>query len=291
MSNSGQDKVTVHVKVVVEGGRAASVETQSQDGLKLQTQGGLKLLQMGISYPAPCPTDTTIVSQSGGVNYIEAWGDAPSVNGKLPWQVWALAYNSTGVSTLQHPKPDVGAVNTTPDPSTGHWSFLQVDNNPVPGAACDGTPCSSGGSNNSTFLVWYDYGSPSSPNYSVGSTIFHGYCPGSGGAAFAFKPATLVVGSHHLAITLHATFTGALAQLGTVALIWNGVSWVGESAAGGGLVLSLLHHDGAFQLMSAGPGTAFIVAGKPKLCPRFSWTADGMARGALAGHFTVTIVE
>jgi len=283
MSHSGQDRVTVRVEVVVEGGRTSSIQTQS---------GEERLLPFGnITFPQPCPpSDTPIVRQSSGVNYIEAWGDSPTISGKLPRKVWALAYSVTGVSTSMHPAPETGAVSTTPT-ANGHWSFLQADNNPVPGAACEGTPCSSVGRNNSTLLVWWDYGTPSSPNYAVvESTGFHGYCPGSSGAGMATAGA-VAVGSFHLPTTLHAAFTGALAKLGTVALTWNGVSWVGESSAGGGCVLSLLGHGSAFQLLAAGPGTAFIVAGLPKSCQRFHWSAEGAAWGTLAGPFAVTVLE
>lgn len=284
MSSSGPDKVSVRVEVVVEGGKATSVETQTQDKAVLALSY--------ITFPQPCPPkDTWIVQQSNGTNYIQAWGGSPTINNKLPSKVWALAYSMPGVSTLTHPTPDNGAISVTPT-ENGQWSFMQTENNPVPGANCDGNACGSGGANNSTLIVWWDYGTPGSPNYAhVESTPFHGYCPGSGMGAFASKPTTVSVGSYHLATALHATFTGVLAKLGTVLLSWNGVSWAGESSAGGGLVLSLQCHDSIFQLMAAGPGTIFIVAGKPKLCPRFSWSAEGVARGALAGHFTVTIVE
>ena len=292
MSSPGEDKVTVRVEVVVEGGRA-SVEAGKPTSVETKAIESHHLPLSSITHPSPCPTDTPIVRQTDGVKYIEAWGDAQSMNGKYPWKVWALAYPMTGVTTAMHPTPDManGAVSTGCSAINGHWAFLLVNNNPVPGANCDGTPCASGGSNNSTFLVWYDYGTPSSPNYSASATPFHGYCPGSGKSDLASMSGAVAVGSFHLATTLHATFTGALAKLGTVALTWNGVSWAGESSAGGGSILSLLCHDGTFQLMSAGPGTAFIVAGQPRSCQRFFWAAEGTAQGALAGRFGVTLTE
>lgn len=283
MSNSGQDKVTVRVEVVIEAGQASSVEAHSLAGPIHRSDD--------ITAPQPCPRDTPIVLQMGGKNYIEAWGGSPTINGKLPWKVWALAYPMTGVSTAMHPKPDTGAISTTPT-ATGQWSFLKADNKAVPNANCDKTPCSSGGSNNSTLLIWWDYGTPSAPSYAnVESRPFHGYCPGSGVAGRGATAGAVAVGSHHLATTLRATFTGALAKLGTVGLTWNGVSWAGESSVGGGSVLSFLCHDETFQLMAAGPGAAFIVAGLPKTCQPFYWTAEGKAHGALNGPFGVTIVE
>lgn len=126
MSNSGQDRVTVRVEVVVEGGRSSTIALQSGERRT-------RLLDY-ITYPQPSPSNTTVVRQSSGVYYIEAWGESPTNNGSLPSKVWALAYNTPGVSTLKHTTPDTGAVSTTPTLS-GHWSFLNSDSNPVPGAA------------------------------------------------------------------------------------------------------------------------------------------------------------
>jgi hypothetical protein len=133
--------------------------------------------------------------------------------------------------------------------------------------------------------VWYDFGDGSYPQSDY--TPFHTYQPSSSGGAGGGVLALAAAGP----ALLYATFTGALAKLGTVILTWNGVSWVGESPAGGGCVLSLLGQGGAFQLMAAGPGAAFIVAGQPTVPPQFHWAAQGKALGALSGPFGVTITE
>jgi hypothetical protein len=283
MSNPSQNKVTVRVEVVVEGGGVPTVVTSPSAHLLPPYDF--------ISFPQSAPTSTPIIRQSGGMNYIEAGGTSPRSNSNYPNKVWALAYSNPNVTTAGHQTPDIagGAVNTTPDPSTGYWSFLQSNNNAVPGAFCAGSPCPPDGDDNSSLLIWWEYDSSSGVTYSSESRPFYGYCPGSGSGS-ASVPATVALGSRHVATTLHASFTGALTRLGTVILTWNGVSWAGLSS-GCEAVLSFLGQGGAFQLLSAGPGTSFIVAAQTRPGPRFSWTAQGMAQGALAGHFGVTIVE
>ncbi|HEY7313849.1 MAG TPA: hypothetical protein VH643_31150 [Gemmataceae bacterium] len=285
MSNPGQDKVTVRVEVVIEGGRTSSVEMRSSGRLK-GTYGYIK-------YPTSASDNTPIVRQTGGKNYIEAYGDSPMYYGAYPSRVWALAYPTKDVDPAAHPKPDGDALSTFIDKSTGNWSFLlrQSQNNPVPNANCCATPCPLEGDDNSTLLVWWDCSTSSSMDIRhVEAKHFYGYCPGSGGWGLPFTPGRVAVGSQHLPRTLHATFTEALAKLGRVTLTWNGVRWVGESIAGGSLV-SLLCHDGMFELMSAGPGAAFIVAGQPTVHPRFHWSVKGTALGTLSGHFGVTLTE
>lgn len=276
MSNSRQDRLTVRVEVVVEGGRSTTIATPFAEGRAWYGHF--------ITYPYSYSSNTPVVCQRSGVYYIEAWGESPSDH-PLPAKVWAYAYQPAGVSTTAHPDPDPKAVWTKPT-STGHWSFHLSDNNPVPGAA--NPESASGGSNNSTLLVWWDDGNMI---YNRDNRDFYSYNPGSIPECPTTMGCTYAVGSPHVPATLHATFTGALAKLGNVRLNWNGVSWVGESPLGGGCVLSLLGHGGAFQLMAAGPGAAFIVGGQPKVPPRFHWVAEGKAMGALSGPFGVTITE
>ncbi|MGH7174477.1 MAG: hypothetical protein ACRELG_29780 [Gemmataceae bacterium] len=288
MSNPSQNKVTVRVEVVVEGGGASTV-MMSPPARQLSHYDF-------ISIPQPAPTSTPIVSQSAGVNYIEATGTSPlSSDGSPPNKVWALAYPNPNVTTTGHKTPDFagGAVSMKPDPDTWYWHFLQSDdNNVVPGAFCAGSPCPPDGDDNSTLLVWWEYDTPSGPTYTPGVRHFYGYCPGSSsGSGAATMPATVAFGSRRLATTLHATFTRALAKLGTVTLAWNGVSWAGDSSVGGGCVLSLLSRDETLQLMSAGPGATFILAAPSGPGQPFSWTAEGSAHGALSGGFGVIIVE
>jgi hypothetical protein len=271
-----QSKVTVRVEVVVEGGQATPLVKTF-------------LKERNVQYPQPSPADTP-VRQSGGVNYINAGGGSTVVLGHYPSVVYAMAYpnTTTDPNDPANATPPAGAVsdNTLAD---GTWSFTQAKGNQVPGAKCDGT---SGAPNNSTLLVWYDYGG-SPHQYTVEAMYFHGYCPaGSGsGPGLGAEARTVRVGCELLSTTLHATFTGALSALRTVKLAWNGASWVGETAGGGGSVLSFLWHDPVFQLLSAGPGTAFVVAGRPGSFHPFHWSAAGTALGASAGPFGVTITE
>jgi hypothetical protein len=92
-------------------------------------------------------------------------------------------------------------------------------------------------------------------------------------------------------VSLHATFTGALSFLGTVALNWNGASWVGTSSCGGGAILALLCLGPVFQLVSAGPGPVFSVGGAPTSYHPFTWSATGLALGGCAGQFQVHVTE
>jgi hypothetical protein len=274
------NKVTVRVEVVVEGAGAAPVVTVQKERPPFRA----------IDSPQPSPADTP-VTQVGGVNYIAASGGSQVIANHFPRRVWALAYSNPNEDPLDHPFPDPGAVSDTPG-GGGAWSFSAAKGNLVPGAACDPV---SGGPNNSTLIVWFDYGSASSPDYAVvASTPFHGYCPASGlsGATSGVSgPGFALLSARLRATVLHATFTGALAPLGTVTLRWNGAAWVGVSTHCGGAALSFLGLETACHLVSAGPGTAFVVAGPPGSFHPFHWSAAGTAVGAVAGRFQVTITE
>lgn len=107
---------------------------------------------------------------------------------------------------------------------------------------------------------------------------------GEGGALFSLP-------SNPRATTLNATFTGKLAPLGSVALRWNGAAWVGSSSSGPRSDFAFLNQGETFQLVCAGPGTAFVVSGRPTALSPFCWTAQGEAAGPLSGEFAVTIME
>ncbi len=283
MTKPGEGKVTVRVEVVVEGAGGAPVRTV----VEVTQPTGPIIKQAQIDSPRPAPADTPVYSVNGN-RVIEASGTSPQVGGSFPQKVWALAFCGLTVTPQQFPTPPQGAVSDTPL-SDGSYSFTRAKGNAVPGACCDGTPGSSGAPNNSTLIVWFDFGGgPSS--FATASTPFHGYCPGSGsGPALGSGP--VVVGSQVVPALLHATFTGALAVLGSVALAWDGVSWVGETHHRGGAVLSLLGREATFQLQATGPATTFVVAAKPRSFRPFHWSARGQALGALAGKFEVTLLE
>lgn len=275
MAEPSANKVTVRVEVVVEGGAAQVVTAGKLPQRRLLT----------ISSPQPSPADTP-VTKSGSGNTIAANGGSQVISSHFPRLVWALAYPNPNEGPFDHPIPGPGAVSDVPG-GGGAWSF-----GAVPGAACDPV---SGGPNNSTLIVWFDYGTSTDPDYAVvSSTPFHGYCPGSGpsgatsgvgGGGFAVQAARL------RATVLHATFHGALAQLGTVSLRWNGAAWVGVSTQCGGAALSFLGQETGCHLVSAGPGTAFAVAGPAGSAHPFHWSAHGTAVGAVAGPFHVTLTE
>jgi hypothetical protein len=280
MTTPSGGKVIVRVEVVVEGVSAAAKATTSEAVLPIAvepprqslTDSGLMKPQLIPPFPANVPV--FIIS---GQNCIEASGTSPLKGGAYAQVVKAIAYPMPDVTPPS--TPPAGAVVDTPA-GNQNWSFTRAKNNPVPGATYDNIL---NGPNNSSLAVWYFYGGSTSPQSD--SCSFHGYIGGSGSAC----ESAIARGAAGPAV-LHAAFTGALASLGTVTLSWNGVSWAGLST-GGDAVLSFLGHSGAFQLMSAGPRTAFIVAAHPIAHQPFSWTAVGMAQGQLAGPFVVTIVE
>lgn len=274
MAQPNENRVTVHVTVVVEGGQAGVVMEAAPKIVPPRQ------LFRAIDYPLS--GQDTPVTACSGMYCTPAHGTAPLSSGtsQYPYTAWALAYPSTSVIPTQHPQPDPGAVSTLVNRSTGAWNFSQV-----PGAKCEAKPA---GIDNSTLMVWYDYNPPSSgpPHFANTDLItFPGKCPASGGGV------PLLAYAIHPSETLYATFTGKLASLGTVTLKWNGAGWVGHSSGERAAVFSFLDYAGTFQLLGTGPGTAFVVAGRPRAARPFSWTAHGEAFGPLAGVFEVTIVE
>lgn len=269
MTTPCPNRITVRVEVAIDGCQATVVQSEERHHPNL------------FDLANPSFGGNTPVTIVGGVKYVSASGTAPIASGKYPATATALAYDTAGVSSSVHQTPEGGSVTVNVNQFTGAWSLPSV-----PGANCDGVD---GGPNNSTLIVWYNYGTPSSPVYSnVAASSFHGYCPG--------QPMMMIhtpeFASGPKATTLHATFTGSLSALHSVKLVWNGVSWVGEATAGGGCVLIFQCNNNVYQLMSAGPGTAFVVAGRSGGCATsFVWNAAGSALGSLSGPFGVTITE
>lgn len=280
MTTSGEGKVIVRVEVVIEGLGAAAKVTTSEAAYAaalgpprrtLPERDLIKPLAID-SFPPNVP-----VYIIDGQNCIEASGTSPLVGGAYAQMVQAIAYPKPDVTPPA--TPPAGAVTDMPA-GNKNWSFTRVKGNPVPGATYDNIL---DGPDNSTFAVWYFYNS-SSPSESEFSS-FHGYIASSASAS----QLAIAHGTAGPAV-LHAVFTGALGALGTVTLTWNGVSWAGVSS-NGSAVLSFRGHGRAFELLSAGPATAFIAAAQPSSLQPFSWAVEGAAQGALAGHFRVTITE
>jgi hypothetical protein len=282
MKKPADNKVNVHVEVLVSGAGATPVRTTVN--VECPARSVIKSFRQ-IDKPQPSPANTPLCKVGPNL-CVEASGKSDQVSGSFATTVFALAFCGTDVTTQQFPQPPLGVVSDIPDPDTGAWSFNVAKGNAVPGACCDGI---SGGPNNSTLIVWYQF-DDDPPTFSADSTPFHGYCPGSGSGSPG-GIGKVVVGSQVLPAALHATFTGALSPLGTVALAWNGVSWVGKSSHAGGLVLSLTCRDAAFQLHATGPCTTFVVAGKPSSLRPFHWSVRGQAIGTLAGAFELTVLE
>jgi hypothetical protein len=199
--------------------------------------------------------------------------------GKYPTVVKALAYPNTTTTPMQSGMgtPPANAVQGTLSGDGSTWSFSLV-----PGAAAPESTLGTG--DNSTLIVWFDYGDGTWPQNLY--TAFHTYRPPSGG--FGSWEESSEGGEPGL---LHATFTGSLASLGTLHLTREGGKWAGEPTAGGGCTLAFFCVNGVYYLVSTGPGIHFVVSGTPSSLAPFCWSATGAAIGACAGTFGVTLTE
>jgi hypothetical protein len=268
MTRPGETKVTVRVEVVVEGLGEPRVTVAAPEP---PPRKAIKPLLIKV----PAGGSSIPVFPFGGQQCIEANGTAVTDGqGSFPGKVFAKVFSDPNLDPLHtsgFATPPPGAASDTPDPVNGTWSFTKAKGNPVPGAVCNG----SGSGNNNTLVVWYDFGSGTA--CSIESSHFYGYCTSGG---FGSPPATL-----------SATFTGALATLGTVALAYNGVNWMGVSSACGGALLAFLGDGSTYTLLSAGPGVLFALSNPPDSTDPFGWSGSGTAMGTCAGNFTVTITE
>jgi hypothetical protein len=272
MTRPGETRVTVHVEVVVEGQGEPRVTTVTAPSPHL-----LKHAIKPLLIKVPAGGSSIAVFPFGGNLCIEASGTALTLQGSFPGKVYAKVFPDPNLDPLHasgFATPPADAAVDTPDPSDGSWSFTKAKGNPVPGAVCNG----SGSGNNDTLVVWYDFGSGTA--CSIEFSPFYGYCV-SGGLGSAPQPGPL-----------SATFSGALASLGTVALAYNGVSWMGVSGACGGALLAFLGDGTNYTLMAAGPGVLFAVSNPADSPDPFSWSGSGTAMGSsCAGSFNVTITE
>jgi hypothetical protein len=276
MSSSSDNKVIVRVEVEV-------------NGVAVEPKGFVKPLE--ILTPQPGPNDDTPVFWNGTSYSISfATGNSPVIASAFATKIQAFAYPSTSLNLLdpKYGTPDAKAV--TAILSAGSWVCSQSNGNAVPGGAGDHIP---NGYNNSTLLVWYTFTGMSNPL--LEAICYHGLIMGSGSGAPSGStgpiPVHSPIGARPKSTVLVARFTGGLSPLREVRLVWNGVSWVGSTHAGGGTVLTLMHFDSVYQLQASGPGVAFVVAGRPRSTDPFHWSISGTAIGAHAGDFKVDITE
>jgi hypothetical protein len=256
------DDVTVRVEVVVSGARRTRTIRH-------------RMVPYKINNPLPGPHPTS-VRQSGGINYISADGEKLSPSGGIAARVvWAKVYPRTDLILTEdaYKRPDVDSLSVTPA-NDGSWFFNASNGKELPGAVCTMDPCASGANN--TLVVWYDFSDED--EYIQESVLFLAFCPGvaaGSGCGSGFGVGSVLVFGQSLSTTLYATFTGALATLGTVPLSWDGSVWKGAFKPGGGGQLTFAVGPNGFALHSLGFGRSGI----------------GMALGHCTGPFGVTVLE
>jgi hypothetical protein len=271
MLSSSDGKVVVHLEVEVDGTKVHLKPTE-------------------ILTPQPGPNDDTPVFWNGtSYSIVSATGASLVINSSYAAKVQAYAYPATNLNLLDptYATPDTRAV--TAIVVGGSWICSRANGNAVPGGAGDNIP---NGYNNSTLLVWYTFNGIPKPV--LETTLYHGLITGSGSGipSGSMGPGNLnQPAARPKSTVLSAQFTGGLSPLREVRLVWNGVSWVGMTHAGGGTVLTLMHFDSFFQLQASGPGVAFVVAGRPRSMNPFHWSISGTAIGNHAGDFKVDITE
>jgi hypothetical protein len=268
MADRDDGTVTVRVEVIV-GGKPAPVRIMAG---RRQQQLDLPFVQ--IVRPTSYPPYATPVRQAGGVNYISAGGQSSGIS-EVRGKVYDISINPAQ-SQYASP-PTTGYIEGTYY-LEGSWSFIPANNNDLPVVNCD-----NGRQNNNILIVWGNCGSYWTNDF----TEFYAGCSGSSSPGIGGVP---VVALQLPVSTLRASFTGALAKLGTVCLEWNGAAWVGKSENGAAAVTFLCFEPDC-HLMSSGPATAFAVSGPPDSLKPFHWSAVGMALGEFSGRFKITITE
>lgn len=268
-------KVSLRIELVVEdpGGRAERIflgqlPTPLRDA---------RIERKAIGLPLPSPEDTCVFPVSGGY-VIEAQGTVPSnVN---PVRVWAYCYPNPGLTTTSaDPQPPPGAVSVAP--VSGTWAFPGASGPRVPGVTQpDATPHAL---DNHALVIWYEFaGSP--PTFVPADvTPFHGLLPGYGSCPGLGNPPPQVPPPN--VAVLHATFTGALAGLGTVGLDANVLGWSAFLPSGDVLTFMLIGSEP--HLILIGLAALFDVTGTVVSDHPYVWSATGSA----GGDFGVTVTE
>jgi hypothetical protein len=277
MTRANDNRVRININVVVDGVRMPQPHELAQQRGHPEFGLGILLIDQPPSSTATSPANTL----DDGNGCIAANGTSPYASTQA---VWGLAYNNLAPvypTSTRSPSAVQGTLY-----SDGSWSFSAAAGNLVPGALFDSN---FNGPDNSTLVIWYQYQSGTTLVWGYEPGHFHGYRPGGSGSG----PGIAAIPAHPRikARTLHAGFTRGLARLGSVALKWDGVSWVGQSSDHGGCILSFQCNDSVCQLQAGGPAVAFIAAGRPNSFKPFHWSATGTAFGALTGDFAVQITE
>jgi hypothetical protein len=277
MSHTDDGKTVVRVEVEVGAGKPKV------------TVDNIVVYESQRFVPRPLTASFSIpVCFNGTTGFINWSGDSPVMNSQYAGSIQAIVVPGAVDPTLKtYATPLTGAV-TGQMGLSGSYSFDQSLGNPIPGAQCG-----SGSAGANTLLVWFNFGG--SPTlYAIEATQFRGKCVGScgsGGSGGSLSGSAVQIGDMEHPHTLVATFTGALACLGTIKLAWNGVSWIGESSSGGGTIISFQCHKKTYQLLACGPGASFVLAEEPLKDHPFMWSASGKSIGTHAGTFKVTILE
>jgi hypothetical protein len=278
MSSPDPLKMSVRIDIEFAGAGSAPKIIKLSDGLPTITPSPDIITDPGPSLMMQS-TDYTVTVVSG-VNYISANGKSPVVGGQYANLAMAMAYPNPNLNPAQYQyaNPPSGAVSDTPL-GDGTWSFTATKYNLVPGSGADSIV---GGANNSTLIVWYSYGG-SPPQFTCqDSTPYHGYLP----AGLAQR--RMVRGpSAGTPATLFATFSGALAAFGSLALNRNGECWFATPPGAGGSILSFQPVGSEYALLLSGPGLTFAVAGQTTSNAPFNWSG----KGNLPGSFGVTVTE
>jgi hypothetical protein len=150
------------------------------------------------------------------------------------------------------------------------------------------------------FLSAWDFDDPAPDLCAAAGTFSYllseSDCSGGGGGGTV---ATDCCADNLLPVTLHATFGGALSGLGTVTFTFDsggilGATWKATVSGCGGMSFSFLclgtsRHWGLTSLGGTVVDLDAEVAASS--CSPFLWTATGVASGACAGAFSVTISE
>ena len=277
MSSPEPIKVTVRVDVVVEGGTAQPVVRTIETHPNPAGKPRLTFLRVDIPSASTLSpeTDYPLYSASGGY-LLEASGECLTNGGSFPGLVFAKAYPDPNLdpNNAAYDAPPSDAAVTCPL-GNGNWSFSRSQGNSIPGAVPDNVPS---GANNNTLIVWFDFGN-TNPKYSKESTPFHG-----------ILSTNTLLGCATGGATRYATFSGALARFGTVALSWNGVNWFGTPPGMKGSALSLVKTCTDYILVLAGPEIGFTATGQASSNSPFVWCGSGVATPQ-GQAFSVTITE
>jgi hypothetical protein len=218
-----------------------------------------------------------------GSHVIEACGTCPprSGSGSMPSRVWARAYPDPTVAAAAsggasgYAAPPSGAVSVVPD-SSGNWSFLRSAGKAIAESAYNTSPP---GANNSSLVVWYQYGGSS--HYGIEATAYYGFLSTGSGSG----PCT-----HPFPTPLTVTFLGELASLGSVTLTWDGTGWT-ASVPNQPREILFLRLGREYRLLLVGPEGVIAATGQQACHTPFVWSGEGTTGGGDRCASRVTVTE